>query len=107
MILTQGPRRVPEAWSGKKEWIDANLGDVDVTITRDKGLVYGKVLVDDYPKYAERWLEHRPRGLVIMPEHKYNKGYSHPNVVRYDGSNLDEVREVLTRVKTRQPRESL
>ena len=107
MILTQGPRKVPGAWAGKKEWIDTNLGDVDVTITRDKGLVYGKVLVDDFPEYVERWLEHRPRGLVIMPGHRYNEKYSHTNVVRYDGSNLDEVREALVKAKARQPREPL
>ena len=48
MILTQGPNRYPSAWSGKKLWIDRNLGPgTDVTITRDKGLVYGRVLVDD------------------------------------------------------------
>lgn len=107
MVLTQGPRKIPQAWSGKKEWIDVNLGDVDVTITRDKGLVYGKVLVDDYPDYMDRWLEYRPRGLGIMPAHHYNEGYSHPNVIRYTGSNLDEVREAMTRAKLRQPREPL
>ena len=26
MILTQGPRRNPASWSGKKKWIDRNLG---------------------------------------------------------------------------------
>jgi hypothetical protein len=51
VILTQGPRRNANAWTGKKLWIDRNLGpDTDVTITRDKGLVYGKVLVDDLMK---------------------------------------------------------
>jgi len=55
MILTQGPKKNPASWSGKKKWIDKNLGqDVDITITRDKGLVYGKVLVDDYPGYIEK-----------------------------------------------------
>ncbi len=107
MVLTQGPKKIPEAWSGKKEWIDVNLGDVDVTITRDKGLVYGKVLVDDYPDYMDGWLKHRLRGLGIMPAHHYNKGYSHPNVIRYTGSNLEEVREAMARAKLRQSREPL
>ena len=55
MILTQGPKANPFSWSGKKMWIDKHLGqDVDLTITRDKGLVYGRVLVDDFPKYQEK-----------------------------------------------------
>lgn len=104
MILTQGPRNNPASWSGKKKWIDKNLGeDVDVTITRDKGLVYGKVLVDDYPKYAERWLEWRPRGLVIMPTGSMNIGYSHPQVIKYDGSEatLAQARKAMEKAKSR------
>lgn len=67
MILTRGTRKNTVSWSGKKKWIDGNLGpDVDITITRDKGLVYGRVLVDDYPPYVERWFHWRKRGLVIM-----------------------------------------
>jgi hypothetical protein len=92
MVLTQGPRRNANAWTGKKLWIDKNLGqDVDITITRDKGLVYGKVLVDDFPEYIERWLEWRPRGLVIMPVNESNINFKHPQVIRYDGFNFIEV----------------
>ncbi len=93
MILTQGPSKNPPAWTGKKLWIDENLGpEVDVTITRDKGLVYGKVLVDDFPPYIERWLAWRKNGLVIMPVNELNKDYKHSRVIRYDGTNIDEVR---------------
>lgn len=96
MILTQGPSRYPSAWTGKKLWIDKNMGqEVDVTITRDKGLVYGKVLVDDFPGYIERWLRWRKNGLVIMPANDSNKNYRHAQVVRYDGTNLEEVRLVM------------
>jgi FMN phosphatase YigB (HAD superfamily) len=96
MILTQGPKSNPASWAGKKLWIDKNLGpDVDVTITRDKGLVYGKVLVDDFPKYIERWLTWRKNGLVIMPAHESNKDYKHKQVIRYDGTNLNEVRSAM------------
>jgi len=92
MILTQGPKRNPYAWSGKKKWIDKHLGNnMDVTITRDKGLVYGKILVDDYPKYIERWLKWRKNGLVIMPANENNKDFKHKQVIRFDGSNGDEV----------------
>jgi hypothetical protein len=77
-------------------WIDKHLGQgVDITITRDKGLVYGKVLVDDWPEYINRWLEWRPRGLVIMPANEANKGYFHPQVIRYDGKNLGVVKEAM------------
>lgn len=102
VILTQGPRKNPASWSGKKRWIDKNLGtDVDITITRDKGLVYGKVLVDDFPGYIERWLKWRKRGLVIMPASEENKDFHHPQVVRYDGSNLLEVRSAMEKAKLR------
>ena len=96
MILTQGPNRYPSAWSGKKLWIDKNLGPgTDITITRDKGLVYGKMLVDDYPEYVKRWLTWRRNGLVIMPANGWNGGFEHRQVIRYDGTNLDEVRDAM------------
>ena len=100
MILTQGPKRNPYSWSGKKMWIDKNLGqDVDITITRDKTIVYGKVLVDDWPKYIEGWLAWRPRGLVIMPANNSNIDFEHTQVIRYDGSNLDYVRQAMEKAK--------
>ncbi|MBT3691016.1 hypothetical protein HOG16_02105 [Candidatus Woesearchaeota archaeon] len=103
MILTQGPRKNPYAWSGKKKWIDRNLGeDQDVTMTRDKGLIYGKILVDDFTGYVERWLGWRKRGLVIMPASKENEGYSHEQVIRYNGENLEEVREAMEKAKLRE-----
>jgi 5'-nucleotidase len=108
MILTQGPRKNPESWSGKKRWIDRNLGEnADITITRDKGLVYGKVLVDDFPRYIERWLSWRERGLVIMPAHESNRDYRHPNVIRYDGANLDIVAKAMGIAKDRKRGEPL
>jgi hypothetical protein len=103
MILTQGPRRNPKAWSGKKRWIDKHLGtELDVTITRDKSLVYGKVLVDDFPGYVMKWLVWRPRGLVIMPAGEVNKDFRHPQVIRYDGSNLKEVKQAMKKAKYRE-----
>lgn len=108
MILTQGPRRKSNAWTGKKRWIDRELGvETDVTITRDKGLVYGKVLVDDYPPYVERWLSWRRRGLVIMPASKLNAKFSHPNVIRYDGKNLAAVKAALQKAFDRKSGEAL
>ena len=100
MILTQGPKRNPNAWMGKKLWLDKNIGEeADVTITRDKGLVYGRALVDDFPKYIIRWLEWRPRGIVIMPAQEHNINFTHPQVTRYDGSNFIEVVDIMQRLK--------
>lgn len=99
MILTQGPRKNPSAWAGKKIWIDNHFGpDIDITITRDKGLVYGKILVDDFPEYIERWLKWRPRGMVIMPANKNNASFKHSQVVRYDGTNLKEVESIIKKL---------
>jgi len=99
VILTQGPRRNPASWSGKKIWIDRNLGqNEDVIITRDKSLVYGKILVDDWPEYILKWLVWRPRGLVIMPAHEHNKDFSHEQVIRYTDQNYDEVQTAIKSV---------
>lgn len=63
-----------------------------VTVTEDKSLVYGKILVDDSPEYLLGWLEHHADGLGVVPAQPANKGFEHPKVIRYDGTNLDEVR---------------
>ena len=95
-ILTQGPMTKPNAWGEKVMWCHKHLGEEQpVTVTRDKGLVYGKVLVDDYPPYLKRWLKWRKRGLCIMPAHDYNESFKHPNVIRYDGTNMSQVQESL------------
>ncbi|HEY8097479.1 MAG TPA: hypothetical protein VIE65_15520 [Methylobacter sp.] len=97
MILTKGPtKRNPNAWTEKVRWCKRHIPGTDVTITADKGLVYGKVLMDDFPEYVDRWLEWRHRGLVLMPACAWNEGYSHPNVLRFNWDNLREVRERLT-----------
>ena len=107
VVLTQGPKTNPAAWSHKLKWCMVKLPNVDVCITRDKGLNFGRVLVDDYPDYAMRWLEHRPRGLVIMPAHSYNESFKHPNVVRYDGKNVEEVSRALSKARNRKDYEPL
>ena len=84
-ILSKGPSSKSLAWKEKVDWVRINVPDAHITLTEDKSLVYGKVLFDDYPPYAERWLKWCPRGLVIMPEHNYNRDFSHPNVVEYSG----------------------
>lgn len=99
-VLTKGPFRTTMAWTEKVEWCRANLPDIPVTITEDKGLVYGRVLFDDWPPYIERWLAWRPRGLVIMLDHPWNQGFEHPNVLRYKRLN-DRHHELYCKLKER------
>ncbi len=107
-VLTKGPSKVSAAWTGKVNWCRKNLPeDIKVTITEDKGLVYGKILVDDWPGYITDWLEWRPRGLVIMPAHNYNRSFTHPNVIRYDGTNLEQIQNRVAQVVLRKSGEDL
>jgi len=102
-VLTQGPKTNALAWKEKVEWCQKHLGnDIDIHITRNKGLVYGKFLYDDYTDYMMRWLEHRPRGLGIMPVNDDNVDFNHPQVIRWDGSNLDQVSDLLLAAYQRQ-----
>lgn len=100
-VLTKGPRRAPIAWMEKVQWCEQAFKDYGIphkiTITEDKGLVYGKILVDDYPDYAGAWLSHRPRGRVIMPAQPWNAVFQHPQVHRYCGDD-DPGRQELARL---------
>ena len=92
-VLTMGPHNTPSAWSEKVQWCHLHIGrSVKVTVTEDKSLVYGKVLVDDTPEYLQSWLDLHPKGWGVVPAQPANEGFEHPRVVRYDGSNLDLVR---------------
>lgn len=106
-VLTKGPRQKSFAWSEKVDCIQQHFGDaVNIDIVgKDKRGSYGRVLVDDYGPYILGWLEHRPRGLAIMPAHTYNEGFEHPNVIRYTGGNLEEIQRLLVAVKQRRPGE--
>jgi 5'-nucleotidase len=95
-VLTQAPKTNPAALAGKLRWILNNLDeDTDFTMTRNKSRHYGRVLVDDYPGFILPWIEHRPRGLVIMPSNKYNKGFTHEQVMAYNGQNKEQVEKAL------------
>jgi len=88
-ILTKGPHGNARAWEEKVLWCRQRLpreaGNVPVTITEDKSVVYGWVLFDDWPPYVKAWLEWRPRGFAIMPAQDYNEDFLHPRALRYDG----------------------
>lgn len=108
-ILTKGPVSNPAAWSEKVSCIQDHF-DSDVTVNIVGGTkkhFYGTFLCDDFPKYVSEWLEHRPRGLVIMPAQRYNLHFTHPRTIRYDGSNLNQVEDALNVVYSREPGEPL
>lgn len=90
-VLTKGPQHTNIAWTEKKEWCDEHVSGLDVHISQDKSMVYGKMLCDDWPPYFMAWLEWRPRGLVVCVEQPWNKDVEHPNVIIYNGDNRQEV----------------
>lgn len=105
-ILTKGPYKKSRAWAEKVDCIAEHLGEdfpIDI-MGKDKSNLYGRVLVDDYPQYMEGWLEHRPRGLGIMPAQPANEGFEHPNVIKYDGTNIQEVARHLQSAYAREPK---
>lgn len=82
MVATKASPKAKNAWSEKAAWCLRYFPDAEVTVTQNKTLMYGKILVDDYQKFAEPWLKHRPRGYVIMPDQLWNQGFEHPRVLR-------------------------
>lgn len=102
-ILTRASADIPTAWSEKVEWCGRELAedlghpgrDYKIAISQDKGLVYGKALIEDWPPYIADWLAHRPRGKVVLIDQPHNKGLVHPQILRYDGTNLSAVKEFL------------
>jgi len=100
-VLTQGPKKSINAWSEKVQWCHKYLPGTNITITQDKALSYGRVLVDDFSPYFLNWLTHRPRGLVVCVAHPWNEMFSkngdayQSNVFRYDGSNRNELKKLL------------
>ena len=111
-VLTTGPATTPSAWSEKVDGSREELPDALVTVTSDKSLVYGRVLVDDWPAYFTKWLIVRPRGLVVCVAHPWNIDFAkggpkeHPSVLRYDGTNRTELRALLKRAHARKSGES-
>jgi 5'(3')-deoxyribonucleotidase len=106
-VLTKGPYSKPLAWGEKVQWIQDHLGmDATVNIVgRNKSYYYGRFLCDDYPDYLSQWLAHRPRGLGILIPTPYNRGFLHPLVICYDGTDLPRLRQILQAVHDRGPKE--
>jgi 5'-nucleotidase len=91
-ILSRAPRKLPSAWEQKVRWVMKHVPDADLTLTPFKGNFYGKLLVDDWPDYVRPWLEHRPRGMVIMPDQPWNRTeemLEHPRIIRHEHGKND------------------
>lgn len=108
-ILTKASRKQSQAWMEKVQWCEEQpeLAEADIHLTMNKGLVYGKLLFDDFPYYMTKWLRHRPRGLGIMPVTPYNVAYSQPNVLKYDGANIEAVVTAMQIAYDREEKEPL
>ena len=103
-ILSKGPRLVPAAWQEKFEWCCEYVPYASITLTQQKSRTYGRILVDDFPDYFLPWLKVRPRGLVIAVAQPWNEKTVHPNLIRYDGTNLETVRGLIIDAYARNPR---
>jgi 5'(3')-deoxyribonucleotidase len=102
VVLTKASVDVPNSWSEKVQWAQKYLPDASITISQTKELVYGRVLVDDWPEYYEAWLQNRPKGLVIAVAHPHNdRPTKDQRIIRYDGTNLAQVEEALIKAYNR------
>ena len=90
-ILTKAPKDTPNAWSEKLEWRNMWVPEVKMTISEDKSLVRGALLVEDWPDYYLPWLEAWPEGQVIIIDHPWNKNHNHMRSTRYTGDNKDQI----------------
>ena len=109
-VLTKGPVTKARAWMEKVEWCKKYLPkDTQITITEDKGAVYGRVLVDDSVEFMTGWKKNRPRGLGLMPLYDYNEDYAQKtkNVTPYTEDNLHEVEKHLKKARDRKEGEPL
>lgn len=105
-ICSKGPSRSVNAWTEKVQWVQMHIPDADIVLTQDKSIVYGRVLVDDWPDYIKPWLDERPRGIVLMPATPHNKRFKHPRVFRLETYNdLRNVKQILQKVYDRRCKE--
>lgn len=98
-VLTRGPKWHPPAFQEKVEWCAEHVPDLHVNLVRNKERYYGKVLVDDWPEYFEKWLQVRPRGWVIAVAQPWNRDVVHPRLIKYNGKNIGDVEAVFSNVR--------
>ena len=95
MVLSKAPdpNKSPSAWTEKAACCARHLPGTPVTLSDDKGLVHGRVLVDDWPPYVTAWLRNHPDGLVVCPAQPWNAGVFEGDrrVVRATEGSMAEV----------------
>jgi 5'(3')-deoxyribonucleotidase len=97
-VFTKGPSDNPSAWAEKFEWCRLHVPELKVIVSEDKSVVHGDVLVEDWPPYISQWRRRCPNGFVIIPAQPWNVDAEAGvliNSIRYDGTNLIEVRTLL------------
>lgn len=104
MVLTKGNTKIKSCWSEKAMWCTKHMPFAKVTITEDKGLVYGRVLVDDWVPYIERWKKWRPRGIVIVPAQPWNRNVKGDGIYRVrHAADLARLKPILAAQAVRPP----
>jgi len=98
MVVSKGPSHKSRAWAEKFNWVRKHLPGVQLTLTEDKTLSYGRVLFDDWPGYYEPWLAVRPRGLVVALARPENEAFTNyaDRILRYRGD--EDHSELLVRL---------
>ncbi len=101
-VFTKGPSYNSSAWAEKFEWCRLHVPELRVIVSEDKSLVHGDILVEDWPPYINQWRRRCPKGSVIIPAQPWNEDAEAgllENSIRYDGTNLIEVRTLLESVR--------
>jgi hypothetical protein len=88
-VASRGPNRCDNAWMEKFMWCKKYLPGVGVTITLDKSVLLGDLLVEDYPEYLDAWLENNPKSHGIIMPYTRNSDYEHDRVFEYRNSPQD------------------
>ena len=76
-LLSRPPKRAPEAYAGKVQWILNNLPDYadKFLLGRDKNpCANGNILIDDYDRNINEWRE--AGGIGILVPRAWNSAYS-------------------------------
>jgi hypothetical protein len=95
-VVTKGPHDVPAAWANKVSWCRRHLPGVPVIVTDSKTLIFGHVLIDDWPPYVHDWQRQWPEALAVVPVQPWNDDLPlGARVLRYDSASRVEVRDAL------------
>ena len=96
-VATSGPSAHPRSWMEKYQWVRDFFPRADaVHVTRDKSVIAGQILVDDWPDYISKWQSYNPGGLVVVPAHHYNKDLTMGrDILRYETGMQDVLNQMI------------